>query len=402
MNRTVIQHRKATRARRPRRALIRTASGAALLGVMLTAGIGGASAALADTPVPVVAVADGSGTDGSGTDGSSTDENAPAEDGPSVQSSRGFKIYNLTGDRMEVTDIGGDKDFEGNPALHDSIDPAGGPHDWEVKRRYLRKVVDNATYTLFDSDQDEIARIKVWMDVDNTGGGNGTQNSRCEVLSGSGFICDGAGKGGQTIKVMEAADTVHTISAADSAEQAKVLNSLCAAKKSDITCTFTPTKAPEKVYVDYHQVGKSYTNLTGQVIEKKFTVAHKVGVEESVEVSAEAKSNIFQIVEVGVNTKFSQRWSWEETITDETTYPLQPGETFWMESGYSLTRYTGTFTVKIGHSTWKLTDATFDSPNYGDGDIRYRTAPAQNVGTGVPITDDGKKIDVVDSTGYVR
>lgn len=388
-----------------RRGLVRTVASAALVGGLFTMGVGGASVAMADTPAPTVATVPANGdSDGPGPIDDTGSASGPgtvtgdADGEMQVQSSKGFKIYNLTGNRLELEGFAGDDTFEGRPDTLSSITPAGQPHDWEITEYYGKLRTTTAKYGIYNAQNQRIGGVDVRMEVNfrNVVWPSSTKSS-CENVT-AGYTCDA---GGQTIKIMESAGSVHNVPAAEAQQQAEVLNTLCAQKSSDVSCRFTSTKR-ETAYVGWHKVGKGFSNNTDDAITKKITTTETVGVTQGVEVSATAKGNVLGIVEAEVNSKYSQSWQRSSQVSDETNYTIAPGTSFWTESSYPVTRDTGNFTVKIGNSTWNLNNVYFDSPSTNtedDGMIRYRTGPADT--TDIPIRNDGMSLAINGTWGTV-
>jgi hypothetical protein len=139
-------------------------------------------------------------------------------------------------------------------------------------------------------------------------------------------------------------------------QQTDLLNELC---KTSAACVFSRdarTVAPSRT-IEYDK-GVNNTASVRTFTTSSSTVA---GASTTLELTAQAKTSVLSAVELTVTGKLGQTFTKTETQTESRTYSISPYSIGQMTAKVPMVRDTGTFTVKLGKTTWILQNVSFDS-----------------------------------------
>ncbi len=141
-------------------------------------------------------------------------------------------------------------------------------------------------------------------------------------------------------------------------QQSDLLNELC--RTTSASCVFARvgdrTVAPSRS-IEYDK-GVNNTASVRTFTTSSSTVA---GASTTLELTAQAKTSVLNAVEVTITGKYGQTFNRSETQTESRTYSISPFSIGQMTAKVPMVRDTGTFTIRIGKTTWVLQDVSFDS-----------------------------------------
>jgi hypothetical protein len=279
--------------------------------------------------------------------------------------SRGWKVYNLSGNNLKFYDENGIGNVESGPVSGGVRTPGLGYDDFEITYYFATNTIEIARYQIFDTFNTYAGVLSVTMTID----GVGQTGTDCEV-SGIG-VCDW---NGSTITYMDPPGTAYDIPAGQGQAQAATLRQLCR-DDSQAGCSFTPTR---RVPVDSptHGVGNALINPYDQEQETTVTISDTVGATDSLEIGVEAGAKLFDVVDFSVSAKYGHQWTSEHTFMQDISVTC-PGHTkCWLTGDDPMWRDTGDYILTLGDTTWYLRNIYIDSPNpSGQGSYRINEAP---------------------------
>jgi hypothetical protein len=287
--------------------------------------------------------------------------------------SRGFHIYNLSGNQIKLLNIDGDGNFEGRPADGSTLSPGTGYQDVEVQFKWLSNQTDTAHYAVIGDDGKQLGTFDVTMSVY---GGDGGMRASCKTTVGQCSVPDTGDplRMNDTITLLDAPGTVRDIPASQGQAQAQVLKNLCSADNS-ATCQFA-VKDEKKIQSDPHQVGRSLINNTNVQQDTSVETTDTVGTTDSVGVSVSVGGKIAGLVSVEVAAEYNHEWTASHEFKQTVDVHVQPHSEAWIEAQQPMLRDTGDFTLTLGNTTWKLHDVYFDSPDpKGNGSYTVNDKP---------------------------
>lgn len=280
-------------------------------------------------------------------------------------STKGFRIYNVSGQELTMTAKQGN--FEnGGPAVGSIMAP-GTYIGVEVVVPFL---------------SDNLA-IETWKTAD----GQTTFQADTWAYSwpfGTQTFC-GAGGGGRQcasnpdrleIYFIDAPNTVISLDGPSGQQQAKVLNELCY-EGSLASCEFEKTEG-QLYYNDPVLAPGSIINDTSVEQRRQITVTTEVTNTINWKVSFTIGSGklIESIVNKSFTAEFGHSWSKKRTFTDTSTVIAPPHTAVRVYSSDPVDRLYGRFVLQMYNTTWDLSNVYFDSGDEGGKAIvTYKETP---------------------------
>ena len=191
-----------------------------------------------------------------------------------------------------------------------------------------------------------------------------------QCLSSGGYDCSRPFLHQKYITIADPAGTVREFNGTQAQAEAAVAQQLCA-NNSQATCTFTPEGPVTTTYGSRHLIA-SHVNNDHKPDEWKVTRKDEAEVSNSLDISisAGAKFDVFgQEIKMEVKTAYGHEWTSSHEFDVSDTIEIEPGYTSYFYGQDPVVRYTGTVTVTMGQTTWKLHGVTFDTPDV-DGAVR--------------------------------
>ncbi|MBX9399488.1 hypothetical protein K4749_39645 [Streptomyces sp. TRM72054] len=272
------------------------------------------------------------------------------------QSSRGFKVTNLTGHPLKIRFISGAK-FEGRPSEGDVLQP-GQTHDFEVT--YLYGKLNEAAVQYVDATSSDPfpQGFGLTLSVDSTNPlappktrSNCVRNS---TSNGNDGQCETSG---QDIKFKDSPGTHYDVPSSDPQIQYQTVKKLCAAGMGK--CDFTNVKE-SKFYSEKHQVGGAIINNTDRDQEFTIGVEDTVGSSTSWGAGAELGGGIDGIVNAKISTEYREEWNKAHTFKQDVKVTVQPHYKSWVSATDPMVRETGDFTINFGNTSWTIRDVSFE------------------------------------------
>lgn len=168
---------------------------------------------------------------------------------------------------------------------------------------------------------------------------------------------------------MDAPGTTINVTGVDKQKQATWLNSLCF-NGSSARCTFTINKDKSDVgglnsknYTGWKEVA-SVTNSMSK--DQRYTreVSSSYSAETSWSLTASLKAALFdKLLEAGISGTYGQKWSLTESFKDTFILDIPAGETAYIYVRNPVRTLIGDFTLKLGNTTWNLSDVEFFYPD---------------------------------------
>lgn len=179
-----------------------------------------------------------------------------------------------------------------------------------------------------------------------------------------------------TITISDAGASTVTVNGTDAQAQADVLNQLCGSTRA--TCTFEQTKDRQQI----RQKVVAGGGWNSQAVARKqgYEAIAVASATTNLELTATVKVTVLKAVETTISAKAGQSWTSTKTVRDTVEMSISPKHFGWIVADMPMYRDIGTFTVKLGQTTWVLKDVKVDSVD---------TTRAVLYGTGErPMTDD--------------
>ena len=318
--------------------------------------------------------------------------------GQSVRYSRGFDVRNESGRPIKLVSLSGGGRFEGRPNIGDVIQP-GGSQRFELQYQLLGDETDTVNYQTTDGSGGYFSGS---MRVD----GGGRSYSLCWAAGG--FECSpltnpGGSQGrwnadANTLTFLDAPGTEHTIAANDAQKQAEILKQMC--DEGGATCTFTPTKEEHALSDRDVPSGSAFTSPDRDHTDTVILADDTARSSDSLGGSITASAGLSKIVNAAIDATFGHTWTKSQSYSQTVTIRDIPrNATVWVTHRAPVLRDTGDFTVKLGNTTWHLTDVHFDSPedaqnggNYGGGLYTIHQSFGDPVGGTLVDASPGSKL----------
>lgn len=283
----------------------------------------------------------------------------------------GFNVINLSSRALKFDRYSPNHDLpESGPALGQVFQP-GQIARFEVVRPFGESRVD-AHFVATDN-----SGVSFWAAMDS------------QTLFGIGQVACTSNGGssctpkqwspGTTIGLLDPAGTVIRLGPDSPGAQGDVLNGLCV-YNSQATCDFKPGRQ-EEVWTPFRQISATLTNPTpvNQTISE--ALAHAESESDSVSVAAKVGFKLTDIVNFEITTTYGHTWTSTETYTETVTLTVPPHSQGWIDFRDRVYRVYGTFTLRMGDTTWIVEDARFDTPIPGkaNGEFKPYTQPIPTV-----------------------
>ena len=285
----------------------------------------------------------------------------PAATQSKVGFSSGFHIYNYTGAPITLAYINGSGNFEGRPPDGAVLNP-GSYQDIEVQYRFMDPQEDMPVYATPNG------HVNAVLDINGEGD---PSVKRCSVDAG---VCTTDGY--MSVYFLDSPGTVNNLGPDQKQAQADVLKQFCDHNPA-AQCQFTNVTETKDQYNSAWQFFTSaenddYTN-DGQLTAG---TEHTLETSQSIEISAELKVSIKEIVDMGISATYGHEWSTSHTFKTEYSHPVAPRSIGEIDGAAPVIRDTGDFTVTLGNTTWNLTGVYFDTPDPDAGPAyRYTQKP---------------------------
>lgn len=347
---TIRQASSAAGGRRWFRPVARSAGAAAMVGALLFANCVTAAPSFADTP-------DDLGSSAAIEQPAVVDPNGP--DGVQVQSSRRFTINNLTGHKLKLTSIDGDKKFEGAPNVGDVIQPAAAQFV-EVTYVYGSTQRDDFNYDVLGADGSVVGKLHAHLELKSSPLDAPVRSTGCDVWESTG-TCD---HDAESVTFKDAHDTKRTATA-DSPEGAAILAQFCVNGVPSLSCTFTPTSAVDhEAFGPRHTVGTPVFNNTSRDSNwAEYRIDESESTTNNIQANLNIQAQLGPILQASVNLGYGYSWTNSVNRGQTLHIDMSPYTKNWVESTNPVVRVNGNFTMVLGNTTWTVTGATFEVPD---------------------------------------
>lgn len=281
---------------------------------------------------------------------------------------RGFDLYNLTSKTL-VYFINDRGTPDSGPSYGTQFKPGEKAH-FEVTYYVFKQNIVRVGFKA--SDESGIWAVDMFV-ADNLIGSTATQScyasgsNKCNDQPFGSTYLDG---GGNQAFFLDPLNTVYDIAGSDRQAQADRLNGLCFSG-SVATCTFTVNKAKtdpggplSTKFSNPVLAAPTYTNNTGreQVWTSSTSVAQTT--ETNWSISANVKLTLIdKVLDASLTGTYGQRWATTTTFTNSYTTTVPDGKTAYLYQRNPVRAAIGDFNVKMGNTTWKLTDVEFVYPD---------------------------------------
>lgn len=274
---------------------------------------------------------------------------------------RGVDIYNLTSRTLEyfLNDRGSD-DLDSGPAIGTKFLPGEKAH-FEITWYAFRGTTVRVGFRTTDAT--DPANWAVDMVTNLTSAGTRS------CFSSGNNACSASMKN-PTAYFFDAPNTVINVAGSDKQTQADWLNGLCFSG-STAQCGFTvnqtktdPGGPLSNKFANPVLAAPTYTNNTGrdQVWSSATSVAQTTETNWSLALNVKA-TLIEKVLEASLTGTYGQRWSTTTTFTNTYTTTVPDGKTAYLYQRNPVRTAVGDFTVKMGNTTWNLTDVEFVYPD---------------------------------------
>lgn len=197
------------------------------------------------------------------------------------------------------------------------------------------------------------------------------------------------------ITISDASPSTVTVNGTDAQAQAEVLNELCGSTRA--TCTFEQTKDRQQIRQKVVAGGGWNSQATAR--KQGYEAVASASATTSLELTASAKVTVMKAVETSISAKAGQSWTSTKTVRDTVEMSISPKHFGWIVADMPMYRDTGTFTIKLGNTTWVLSDVKVDSVDnsravlYGTGErpmtaeeLHYMPDEFTPVAPGTPLS----------------
>ena len=273
---------------------------------------------------------------------------ANGEDPGNLGATRGFNVYNLSSSTVRFDHYDGDKPAEA-PPVGTAIAPGQYAH-FEV--------------TYYFADRDE---VRAWFGSDS--GAYFSASMTVTPFTGFSFVKCSAGGAAEcgptqateasTIRLFDPPGTV--VHLTDGQQQAEVLKALCEGNPN-ATCTFKATEEEKIMSEPPKQFGSAIRNTTDSEQQRTIEVTETQTYTNNIQWALKAGWKITELINLELTTTFGHTWTNTHTYTEKMTITLKPFTESLVFAENPLYRDWGTFTVKMGNTTWVIENVYFDSP----------------------------------------
>jgi hypothetical protein len=262
-----------------------------------------------------------------------------------------FKVTNLTGKTLAQTHVWTDFHWEepsSPPENGYTIAPAEQVH-YELATNGHAHSQASIAYQVKDGDT-VVGDFYAAIDVNTYGSAfmkcHAKGNIKCET------------NGYDEVTVKEINPTTITIGPDQRETQAKLMRQYCG--HEGVTCRFDHKGDGVDAVADPHVVGAPFYNDRGEgKTTFKLERTDEVTQTDTVGVEVKASDPIFHIFDVSL--KYEHGWETKNGTTQGFDVEVEPGGSAWLEVASAVKRFTGTFTIQMGNTTWKLDNAFVDS-----------------------------------------
>ncbi|GAY16200.1 Ig-like domain-containing protein [Mycobacterium sp. shizuoka-1] len=297
------------------------------------------------------------------------------EDPGNLGATRGFNVYNLSGEPLTFDHYDGDKPAEA-PRPGTVIQPGQYAH-FEL------------TYYLAAQDE-----VRAWFAKP---GDWYAAQMKVGAVYGDSLVKCGASSGGtcgptdwtyaSTIRLFDLPGTVIEIGPDNPDEQTKVLESLCGDAKPG-TCAFKATGETQTYTVPTTPYG-SYSNRTDQQQRWEVTVKVVETHTNSLAVGAKLSVKLISIINAELNATYTHTWTRTETVQQTYKITVKPDAKVTLTVREPMFRDFGDFTVQLGNTTWLIRGVYFDSPDPNRGlDVGAEESELSDSSHVSAVTDD--------------
>ena len=273
---------------------------------------------------------------------------------------RNYKVVNLSTKPMRLTGIIG-RDIEKSPFIR-SVLPVGGVHEYDLTYFFAYNNRVLADYSTLPN-QPGPRTYRAYLEARPV---FGVKAVGCDS-TGAGAHCDPDPTKStldnlkSVVTFMDPDGTRVVIPASKNGLQGETLNNtIC--RGGQASCQFFANRQ-EARFTDWHGVGSSVVNDTGQEVTTTITVSDTQSVKSSFEVGGSVKVDILKIVEMAINGKYGREWTKSHTFTQTLNIKVPPHSRVDVTASQPIIRTYGDFVVRIGNSTITLKDVYFDSPD---------------------------------------
>ena len=281
---------------------------------------------------------------------------------------RGFDLYNLTSKTL-VYFINDRGTPDSGPSYGAEFKPGQAAH-FEVTYYVFKQNIVRVGFKASDGSGNWAVDMFV---ADNILGSTATQScyaSGSNKCSDQPFGSTYLKGGGNKAFFLDPPNTVFNIAGSDRQKQADWLNGLCFSG-SAAQCSFTVNKSKtdpggplSTKFSNPVLAAPTYTNNTGrdQVWTSSTSVAQTT--ETNWSLSANVKLTLIdKVLDASLTGTYGERWSTTNTFTNSYTTTVPDGKTAYLYQLNPVRTAVGDFSVKLGNTTWNLSDVEFIYPD---------------------------------------
>lgn len=269
--------------------------------------------------------------------------------------SSAFRVNNLSPFTLRQVSATTEYEWEdaGTPPSNGAtVEPAERVH-YEAKTPSSSNGRTNSliSYEAVDGDGKVVGTVTGHLSV-ITFGGHAVMS--CESVTGA-VTCETNGY--DDITVMAKDPVTITVDSQQAATQAQLMRDMCGTDR--VSCNFSHTGKATDAYALPHVVGAVFYNNRNSDVKDKLERKDEVTQTDSVGVEIKAADPVFHVFDVAL--KYEHGWETTNGTTQGFDVDVKPGGSAWLEATSAVHRFTGTFTIKMGTTTWKLENAYVDS-----------------------------------------
>jgi hypothetical protein len=266
-----------------------------------------------------------------------------------------FRVNNMSPFLLRQVSVTTDYEWEDGgtpPSDGATINPAERVH-YEAKTAPANRASNTSliSYEAVDADGEVVGTATGHLVV-NTFGGHARMS--CESVTGA-VTCDTNGWDDITVTAKDPATI--TVGSDQAATQARLMRELCG--HDGVSCNFSHAGRSTDAYALPRVVGKVFYNDRNSDANFKLEQTDEVTQTDTVGVEIKAADPVFHVFDVAL--KYEHGWESKNGTTMGFDVEVKPGGSAWLEATSAVQRFTGTFTIKMGNTTWELDNAFVDS-----------------------------------------
>lgn len=268
---------------------------------------------------------------------------------------QGFEIRNLSSSDIVLQDIVSPGNGDGTPDIGTVLRP-GDAIPYQKVFWFGNTPHTTLQFSQIRQHSQMVFEVELWVDPFLNVPSVMTQGA----TSVGNILFSGTGYGSKQLTFLDQPGAAAIqVPASDKQRQADLLQQLCTAGQA--ACTFAPARSEAGPDLVKREVGD--LNIGTTVVKTTFKQSMTFGATTSVEGSASLSTSLFGLANVSLSAKYGQGWSQATTkeIVRELITP--PGRRGVVIIAQPTIRQYGTFTAKLGNTTWKMTDVFFDIPD---------------------------------------